>query len=218
MEQTCRRCGCGSFHYNRARMRMECDSCAAPLGDDQQDQRQMRCDRTYAQALRHLSVGNWKQAMTLLWPLMEEQPGEKRLYLAVLRAATKDFQDVSMENASDRATASDVWNKLVRLRAVTPEMLRYAGRRYAWRREALLGRRNRTLAWLFAAALCSVLAGVLFEASLPLLGAACVGGALGSLYLMSLTKPVEVIRALLRPAPEGHSDPFGAGGQDEEVL
>ena len=35
MDQICPRCGCRSFHYNRSRMRVECDACGHALTDPQ---------------------------------------------------------------------------------------------------------------------------------------------------------------------------------------
>ena len=102
---------------------MECDSCGHPVQDPQQDQQLMQYDRTYSQAMSHLTVGNWEQTIGLLRPLMSQYPTEKRLYLAVLRAATQDFMDIDMENAVNRATASEAWDKLIRLNGVTGEML-----------------------------------------------------------------------------------------------
>ena len=36
MDQICPRCGCRSFHYNRSRMRVECDACGHALTDPQE--------------------------------------------------------------------------------------------------------------------------------------------------------------------------------------
>lgn len=103
MDRVCSRCGCSSFHYNRSRIRMECDSCGHPVYDPQQDQQLMQYDRTYSQAMSHLTAGNWEQTIGLLRPLMSQYPTEKRLYLAVLRAATQDFRDIDMRNTANRA-------------------------------------------------------------------------------------------------------------------
>ena len=40
MDQICPRCGCRSFHYNRSRMRVECDACGHALTDPQELQLQ----------------------------------------------------------------------------------------------------------------------------------------------------------------------------------
>ena len=116
---------------------MECDSCGTPVQDPQQDQQLMQYDRTYSQAMSHLTAGNWEQAIGLLRPLMSQYPTEKRLYLAVLRAATQDFRDIDMRNTANRAIASEAWDKLIRLNGVTGEMLRYGRQRYEKHREEL---------------------------------------------------------------------------------
>ena len=153
MERICSRCGCSSFHYNRSRMRMECDSCGTPVYDPQQDQQLMQYDRTYSQAMSHLAAGNWEQTITLLRPLMSQYPTEKKLYLAVLRAATHDFEDIAMDNTANRSIASEAWDKLVRLNGVASEMLRYGRQRYEKHRGELNRQRTRILIWIFAAAL-----------------------------------------------------------------
>lgn len=163
MDHMCSQCGCRSFHYNRSRMRMECDSCGTPVYNLQQDQLLMQYDRTYSQAMSHLAAGNWEQTISLLRPLMSQYPKEKRLYLAVLRAATQDFRDIDMENTANRVTTSEVWNKLVRLNSVSGEMVRYSRQRYEKHREELGRQNTRILAWIFAAALCSILAGMFGE-------------------------------------------------------
>ena len=85
---------------------MECDSCGHPVSDPQQDQQLMQYDRTYSQAMSHLAAGNWEQTIVLLRPLMSQYPTEKKLYLAVLRAATQDFGDIDMDNTANRTIAS----------------------------------------------------------------------------------------------------------------
>ncbi len=208
MDRVCSRCGCSGFHYNRSRMRMECDSCGAPAYDPQQDQQLMQYDRTYSQAVSHLAAGNWDQTIRLLNPLMSQYPTEKRLYLAVLRAATQDFSDVDMENSAHRAAASEAWDKLVRLNGVSDEMIRYGRRRYEKHRDALNGRRTRILVWIFAAALCSITAGGLFAAEHYLLAVLCTGGVAACLYKVFSSHPVMVARQLMSAAPNYQHNPF----------
>lgn len=150
MDRVCSRCGCSSFHYNRSRMRMECDLCGTPVYDPQQDQQLMQYDRTYSQAMGHLDVGNWEQAIVLLRPLMSQYPTEKKLYLAVLRASTQDFGDIDMDNTANRAIASEGWDKLVRLNGITGEMIRYSRQRYEKYRGELNKQRTLILAWIFS--------------------------------------------------------------------
>ena len=208
MDRVCSRCGCSSFHYNRSRMRMECDLCGHPVLDPQQDQQLMQYDRTYSQAMSHLTAGNWEQTIGLLRTLMNQYPTEKKLYLAVLRAATQDFRDIDMGNAANRATASEAWDKLIRLNGVTSEMLRYGRQRYEMHREELSRQRTKILAWIFAAASCSILTGILFEMECYLAAVLCTGGIAGCLYKVFKSHPVMVIKQLISAVPNYQHNPF----------
>lgn len=208
MDRICSRCGCSSFHYNRSRMRIECDSCGTPVQDPQQDQQLMQYDRAYSQAMSHLTAGNWEQTIGLLRPLMSQYPTEKRLYLAVLRAATQDFRDIEMGNTANRTTASETWDKLIRLNGVTGEMLRYSRQRYEKHREELSKQRTKILAWIFAAAFCSILAGILFGAECYFLAVLSTGSLVGCLYKAFSSHPVKVIKQLMSAVPNYQHNPF----------
>lgn len=163
MDRVCSRCGCSSFHYNRSRMRMECDSCGHPVYDPQQDQQLMQYDKTYSQAMSHLAAGNWEQTLVLLRPLMSQFPTEKKLYYAILRATTHDFEDIDMDNTANRTIASEAWDKLVRLHGVNAEMLIYAKKRYEKCKNQLHNKRNKLLARFFTGSVCSIFAGVFWS-------------------------------------------------------
>lgn len=208
MDRVCSRCGCSSFHYNRSRMRMECDSCGTPVQDPQQDQQLMQYDRTYSQAISHLTAGNWEQTIGILRPLMSQYPTEKRLYLAVLRAATQDFRDIDMRNTANRAIASEAWDKLIRLNGVTGEMLRYGRQRYEKHREELSKQRTKILAWIFAATSCSILAGILFGTECYFAAVLCMGGLVGCLYKAFSSHPVKVVKKLMSAVPNYQHNPF----------
>ena len=141
MDQICPRCGCRSFHYNRSRMRVECDACGHALTDPQELQLQRQDDRNFQQACEHLRAGNWQQAAGLLLPLMERRPVDRRLYLAAFRAATKDYQDLEAP-APLRMMAIDAWDKLVRLGGLSGEMVRYGMRRREKYREKYRAQRQ----------------------------------------------------------------------------
>ena len=208
MDRVCSRCGCSSFHYNRRWMTMACDSCGTPAYDPQQDQQLMQYDRTYSQAMSHLAAGNWEQTIGLLRPLMSQYPTEKRLYLAVLRAATQDFRDIDMRNTANRAIASEAWDKLIRLNGVTGEMLRYGRQRYEKHREELSKQRTKILAWIFAAASCSILAGILFGTECYFAAVLCTGGLAGCLYKAFSSHPVKVVKQLMSAVPNCQHNPF----------
>ena len=208
MNRICSRCGCSSFHYNRSRMRMECDSCGTPLCDPQLDQQLMRYDRTYSPAMSHLVAGNWEQTIGLLRPLISQYPTEKKLHLAVLRATTQDFRDIDMENATNRATASEAWDKLIRLNGITSEMLSYGRQHYEKHIEELNRQRTRILAWIFASAFCSVIAGVLFGMECYFIAMLCTGGLAGCLYKVFSLHPFAAITKLMNTVPNYQRNPF----------
>lgn len=208
MDRVCSRCGCSSFHYNRSKIRMVCDLCGHPVYDPQQDQPLMQYDRIYSQAMSHLAAGNWEQTIVLLRPLMSQYPTEKKLYLTVLRAATQDFGDIDMDNTANRTIASEAWDKLVRLNGVTSEMIRYGSRRYEKHREELNRQRIRILAWIFAAAFCSIIAGVLFGTECYFIAVLCTGGLAGCLYKVFSSRPVKVINQLMSSIPNYQHNPF----------
>ena len=208
MERICNRCGCSNFHYNRSRMRMECDMCGHPIDDTGQEQQLMQFDRTYSQAMMHLTAGNWEQTINLLKPLKEQHPTEKKIYLAILRAATKDFNDISMDNQSTRAIASDAWDKLLRLNGVTNEMIRYSRLRYVKHVEELNKRRRGIIIWLFVAAAFSIVAGLLFGMDHGGIATLFVISVFVCLYRVLLFYPANVIKLLKNAAPNQQQNPF----------
>ena len=208
MEQICKRCGCSTFHYNRSRMRMECDSCGTPAHDDLQDQKMMNYDRAYTQAINHLTAGNWDQTISLLQPLLGEHPTDRKLYVAILRAATKDYRDTGMDNALCIASARDAWDKLTRLNGLTVQMLRYSRLRHEKQRTELMARRNRIQGWIIIAVISLVLAGVLFAAEQVFLGLVSSG-----ILVYFMKKVYEsdfrlVIKRLRKGSPDYRSNPF----------
>ena len=204
MEGVCSRCGCSRFHYNHRRMRMECDSCGAPWYDAGQEQQRMQYDRTYAQAMGHLTAGNWDRALSMLKQLADSHPTEKRVYQAILQAATQNFQDFRMGNASRKAAARDAWDKLARLRGVSGEMLRY-GRQ---RREEQNRQKGKMFRWLLAAAGCALLAGLCLEAMCYSTATALSAGFAGCLFRVYTLHPEQLLERWLNPAPEDKGNPF----------
>lgn len=165
MAQVCSRCGGTSFHYNRVRMRRECSFCGTPISDMQEEQQLMMYDRSYAQAVGHLRAGNWNQTIDILLPFLNQYPTDQRIYIAVLRASTMDFQDLNMENSRMRSIASDTWNKLMRLNGITPEMIQYSRKRYEKHINELMHQRNIILVWIFMMSILCVILGVAINQS-----------------------------------------------------
>lgn len=208
MERICSRCGCSSFHYNHSRMRMECDSCGTPVYDPQRDQQLMQFDQTYYHAMSHLAAGNWEQTIKLLKPLLSQYPAEKKLYLAILRAATQDFRDIEMNNAANKTIANEAWDKLVRLNGVNGEMLRYGRLRYEKHREELNDQKNKILIWIFFAAFCSILTGILWGIGYYFIAVICIGGFPACIYRVIRLHPITTIKQLISVVPDYRDNPF----------
>lgn len=190
MDQICPRCGCRSFHYNRSRMRVECDACGHALTDPQELQLQRQDDRNFQQACEHLRAGNWQQAAGLLLPLMERRPVDRRLYLAAFRAATKDYQDLEAP-APLRMMAIDAWDKLVRLGGLSGEMVRYGMRRREKYREKYRAQRQAFL--LLAAVAAGMFFGCIF--------AVADDSPLGALVFLAMGIYAAYKAGRIRPSP-----------------
>lgn len=204
MDSICSRCGCSHFHYNHSRMRMECDSCGAPLYDAQQEQQRMQYDRTYAQAMGHLAAGNWDRCLSFLTPLADSYPTEKRVHLAILQAATQNFQDLRMENPRRKAAARSAWDKLVHLQGVNHEMLQY-GRR---RKELLDRQKRRLFWWILAAACCAILASLCLGMLCYSTATALAAVLAGCLYKVYTCHPDQLLDRILNAPPDSRDNPF----------
>ena len=115
---------------------------------------------------------------------------------------------MNMDNTANRTIASEAWDKLVRLNDVTSEMIRYGSRHYEKHREELNKQRTRILAWIFAAAFCSIIAGVLFCTKCYFIAVLCTGGLAGCLYKVFSLRPVRVIKQLMSAVPNYKHNPF----------
>ncbi len=209
----CPHCGCTSFHYSsRARCRV-CDQCGHPVHDQQQEQQLMLRDRTYDQAMANFEAGHWDKAIALLKPLTEQYPTERKLYLAILRASTKDFADIDMADATNRATASAAWETLVRLNGVSADMLQYSARRRALRVEELERRKRKIVKELFGAAFFSILAAISFSLNDYFAPIFYLGGSLCFLISIRRKQPTKVVKAL-RAAPDLKENPFAGGDEN----
>lgn len=208
MAQYCLHCGGTSFHYNSGRMRMECSSCGTPLNEYALQEQQMQYDRMYSQAMSHLLAGNWDQTISQLKPLTNQYPTDKKLYIALLRATTRDFSDIEMQDSNKRAIASDSWDKLVRLRGVTSDMIRYGMNRYERHMFELRRQKNIVLNWLFSVSIAIFLMGLTISqkaifASLILLIFSVVG-----FYNLVNRRPIEVVKQLSAEISDYHRNPF----------
>ena len=208
MDRICSRCGCSTFHYNRTRMRMECDGCGAPQNDEQQTQQLMQFDRSYAHAMEHLRVGNWDTVISILRPLTNQYPAEKKLHLAIFRAATKDFSDLEMFSSANRSIASEAWNRLYRLNYISGDMMRYSRRLSDIRREKLAKDRNRIVRSIFLAALFSLLAALCFYSTATYCGLICLICMGKCLYNLFESGSLKLLRQNKDRNPDYRKNPF----------
>ena len=208
MAWTCPQCGCQTYHYNRNRVRLECDSCGHPVDNEQDVQRQMQYDRSLRMAKEHLRAGNWESALSQLNALTSQRPADRELYRLIFQAATHDYQDLEMADTGRRRVASDAWDKLARLQGLTDPMVRYGQRREAARFERLMMRRNQIIRLTVLSA-CAFLLGMVLlhaEAGFGAFVMICAGG--GGIYNLVGMKPSEVIRQLNAPAVKPYENPF----------
>ena len=208
MEWICSRCGCSSYHYNRARLRNECNGCGFPLVDHQQEQQRLQYDRTLSQAQNHLLAGNWSQVISLINPLMDQNPSDKQLYRMALRAATKDLSDFGMGDSAMRAAASAAWTKLVRLKGLEEAMLRYSRARYEEHLKELRIQKNKILLWIFLASGCSIAAVICHWQSLHIGSILLLCGLVASLYQAAGLRPIATTKKLSYTTPKLTDNPF----------
>ena len=64
------------------------------------------------------------------------------------------------------------------------------------------------LAWIFAAASCSILAGILFGTECYFAAVLCTGGLAGCLYKAFSSHPVKVVKQLMSAVPNYQHNPF----------
>lgn len=198
----CNSCGEMTFSYNYNGIRV-CRRCGA-VYDPQADY----FSRTYNLAMGHLIAGNWTQVISMLQPFLNQYPTEKRLYEAILRAATHDFTDIDMSDTARRTTASDSWNKLVRLNGVTNEMVGYSRRRYERHMDELRSRKNNMLVWLFSASFCAFVTAILIYTSYYFLGFLTFGALIFCFVKTVTSRPIQSTKQLASSIPNYRNNPF----------
>lgn len=202
----CPQCGCPACHYNRSRMRRECDCCGWPVADPAQEEQLRRFDQDVDRAVRHLRAGNWYEAVGLLTPLMDQQPDEVRLYRLTLQAATENFENLAPRPLMI-APARKSWETLERLRGLDGQALQYARAVNRGRREAWEAKGRVILLYLMWMGGCLLAAGLFFAAGHDFLGGGTFGAALGLGLVLYKMNPLPVLHALREPLDEG-KNPF----------
>ena len=198
----CNSCGSEVFDYNYNGIRV-CRLCGA-IYDPQAEQ----FNRTYNLAMGHLLAGNWAQVISMLQPYLNQYPMEKKLYEAVLRAATHDFSDIEMNDTYRRSSASNSWDKLVRLNGVTNDMIRYSRRRYERHIAELREHRNTMLIWIFSASFCAFGTALLFHTEHYFLGLIGLGALIYCFVNAVNYHPVQSTKQLASSVPNYRNNPF----------
>lgn len=208
MSWTCPRCGANHYHYSPARMALVCDGCGTPIPDPAREQQQQAHDRSYQQALEHLRVGNWDQSISILQGLASQTPADARIYEALLRAATQNFQDLDLTSSTRRSAARSAWDKLLRLGSCSGTMMDYS-RRLARRQHARLETEWNSICKLFqAAGVLLVLAGLCALGDSGGLSFLFVVIAGYCVYAAFQQHPQQLLDRMHAPDPDPRQNPF----------
>lgn len=127
----CLRCGCSSNHFSSSKGSLVCDSCGTEIRTEAERQEELNYQRNMALAKNHLKVGNWDEAKRIVKPYEHSRPADKQVYLYLLVATTKCFEDYLINNPVASEEAEIYWDKLSRLGCVNSEMVNYSERRAA---------------------------------------------------------------------------------------
>ena len=208
MVWSCPRCGAHSYHYNRSRTRNECDGCGYPLIDRRQEEQMMQYDRTISKANSHLLAGNWEQVISIIQPLMSQNPADKQLYRMALRAATKDYTDIDMNDVSMCTVANSAWEKLMRLNGIDTSMVSYSKAKREKRQNELRKQKNKILFWIFLASFCAIMASIFWANSIYFGFILALLGTAGSIYMAFSLKPIDIIKQLSSTCIDYKESPF----------
>lgn len=127
----CPRCGCNSNHFSSSKCSLVCDSCGTEVKTEVERQEELNFQRNMALAKNHLKVGNWDEAKQIVKQYERSRPADKQVYLYLLVATTKCFEDYLIEDSVACQEAEVYWDKLTRLGCVNSAMRNYADDRAA---------------------------------------------------------------------------------------
>lgn len=182
--------------------------CGHGVDDRQQQQERAEYQRAVASARSHISVGNWQTAISLLSPLMQNNPTDTTLYSLTLRAATRDYTDFDMEASSLRSTAHNCWDKLTRLGGIDGNMIRYSSLVWQAKRNALKKKKNKVYVRTaltvgsFLGAFACLSANSYFAFILLVIVSICFAGSISDL------KPKEIDAEISRLPDNSRANPF----------
>lgn len=125
----CEECGGKSSHFNSSRGCLVCDICGAEVRSKDELNANIVFQKDMALARQHLKVGNWDEAKRIVKPYENSRPAEKQVYLYLLVATTKCFEDFLLDDPVADSEAAKYYDKLKRLGCVNSAMINYAKRR-----------------------------------------------------------------------------------------
>ena len=170
---TCPHCGSHRKHYNSRRDLYVCDSCGSEDITPEIESRKVRYLRTVNQAKEHLSVANWASCLNLVRPLLNEYPRDEELYLLMLAAITRGYEDYLLYDSRACLDAAEIWEKLKRLHCINSVIQCYTEERcrkiQTMRNNILL----KTMSLFGGAILCAFI-GITIIGSFVLLGLALI--------------------------------------------
>lgn len=127
----CPHCGGNTNRFSASRGYIVCGTCGTEVLTETEQNADLDFQRNMALAKQHLSVGNWDDAKRIVKPYLASKPAEKQVYLYLLIATTKCFEDLLLDNSIASKEAADYWIKLENLGFVNSAMVNYAERRAA---------------------------------------------------------------------------------------
>ena len=127
MAAYCINCGSSSFIFKNG---IECcNLCGMPLFDPDYE-------KQVALAAAHSAAANYEDVDNVTRPLLKTHPADKRLYIALFRAATNNYHDFFEKNHlsdNDKKRCSDAswaWNKLLHLEELNDKLFHYNKNRF----------------------------------------------------------------------------------------
>lgn len=127
----CPQCGGNSYHFSSSRCCLICDTCGTKVQSEAERSAELNFQKNIALARQHLRVGNWDEAKKLAKEYENSRPTEKQIYLILLAAVTKCYEDLLINDSEARSEALTYWKKLERLGCVNSAMISYSQRRAA---------------------------------------------------------------------------------------
>lgn len=202
----CPSCGGTAKHYNTATGHFVCSSCGTEIISPEEERKKIHYLNTVQKAKDNLRVGNWDTSKQLVYPLLNDYPCDKTLYLILMAAITKGYEDYLFDSTlAQKQEAANVWNKLSRLDSINATMIDYARKKdliaqsrwEALKKKVLLLIAGVVFAILLAVAISSALSTLVMLAIMVVLGR--------TIYQLN---PISTFKAKYEYDKRTHENPF----------